>query len=112
MPIPVTADLGVELTVSLSATYIPARRASTPRGEYAPIDPDDPESLEDITISGLLYDTYELDYSTPLHTRRVVTHNLLENVDTSCREVQKLLENLLGCVQSAATEALFAEAGE
>jgi hypothetical protein len=37
---------GEEFPCEIEGTYFPAQRAYTPRGEYAPIDPPEPEAFE------------------------------------------------------------------
>ena len=39
-----------EITCRVSYTFHPGRRAYTPRGEYAPIDPPEPDTVEDVEI--------------------------------------------------------------
>lgn len=104
---PLTIDLPLELTVTLTATHqrISPSMSDTGQGE---------DIIEDIAISALLYDSYEWDNSASPEAgyRRIRTDDLLANVDTSNPHVQTLLSNILACVQNAAEEGFLAEAGE
>ncbi len=109
--IPLTTSLPIELTLNLTGTYQPASRAPARRGE-PPTEPDNEESIEDLAIDAILFEGRESLAALCLagrSRRAIVTWDLLQGVDTSNPHVQRLLENLLACVNDAAVEAFFAE---
>lgn len=106
---PLTIDIPLELTVTLTAAHQRISPGMSDTGQSEDI-------IEDIAISALLYDHYEFsppDSGTTSGTyHRIRTDDLLADVDTSNPHVQQLLSNILACVQSAAEEGFLAEVGE
>lgn len=111
----VTASIPIELTLNLTGVYQPPMRAPAHMGE-PPIEPDDPECVEDIAIAAILFESYERvppDEGTTVATRRrLITHDLLDGVDTSNKDVVRLLDNMLALIYREAEEALIEDARE
>jgi len=116
---PVSASIAVELTLNLTGVYQPAI-PMTPPSYASGGDPPEAECVEDIAIETVLFDTLETilpGEEAPFRdiydkTKRVVTHNLLDGVDTSSKDVIRLLDNLLALVYREAEEALIEDAGK
>lgn len=107
--IPCTASLGVELTVNLTGVYQPGARAPAMRGE-PPTEPDDDESIEDIAIEAILVESREsfaAMFAAKRAKRAFITHDILTGVDTSNEHIQRLLSNLLSCIEESAAQELL-----
>jgi len=105
MPSPITASIGVELTLNLTAvhTSISAGLSDTNAPE---------DFIEDVAIDAVLYDYYAPEREGLNTGSRVLTRDILRGVDITNPHVILLLDNLLMCVNDAAEEALLAEVGD
>lgn len=112
---PVSASIPIELTLNLTGVYQPPI-PMTPPSYASGGDPPEAECVEDMVIEAVLFESYERippDEGTIVATRRrLITHDLLDGVDTSNKDVIRLLDNLLALVYREAEEALIEDARE
>lgn len=107
MPTPVSADISVDLNVSLTAVHQRASRADTSEGYD--------NSIEDIAISDIFLSVRDgwakpFSASDTMQIPKWRNVSLLTGVDTADPNIQLLLQNLLELVLPQATEALFEDA--
>ena len=98
------ADVYLELTVNLQGVYRPAYKARIPRGEYQPMEPDEPAGVEDIDIVGMSGSRWQSSAGkiTELHL------DLFKGVNVADPNFQKVLDNLMEVVGDRAEDAFEA----
>lgn len=110
---PVTASLIIELNVTISGNYIPYVPATGP--SYASGgEPAEGDYCEDVAIDGLTVEVADGWTEDPSNgkLRKSRSVDILADVDTSSPEVQKLLANILACVEEEAQNELRDAAGD
>ena len=114
MKVGVSTNAEMEIDITFSGVFVPGCPAYGGSRFEPPINPPEPDDIEDLTI-----DRIEILVPVPLKSRKegeptYRAVNIFEGVDTNSKDIQQLIENILnaGDTMDVAIEKLIEEAGE
>lgn len=106
-PQPLTHTTTREITITLTGTFVPGRPAWGGSRFEPPINPPEPDAIEDLEVVALTIDVEDYDFT--LRRRVTRTVNLLDNIDFNTAATLQFLDNLRAALEPTVLEDMFAE---